>query len=662
MNLFMLPVVSAVIPTTALVAAVALAWSRGKAARALRASEEKFSTIFQTSPDAINLASLDEGICLDLNDSYVNLFGHAREEAIGRSVLPGDLGIWVSLADRERFVEAMRASGQVAGFEATLRRKDGTVFTGLVSSSVVVIGGTTCNLSITRDITERKRAEEALRESAQRLELAARTGSLGIWDRNLKDDSLVWNDRTYEIYGLDRQTFNPTHAAWWERVLPEDRPSLREQLDAAFASPGPRRMAFRTRTPSGEVRHLGANCMVIRDEEGRPVRMIGVLRDRTEQVRSEAEHRQMLEERQHSEKLESLGSLAGGIAHDMNNVLTGILGNAERLQQVLGGADEAAAPLEAILHATGRGRDMVRALTDFARKGLTEPQRFDFNELVRREVDLINHATLEKVQVELDLDLGLAPALGDPSALGAAIMNLGVNALDAMPDGGKLVFRTRALGGDIHLSVADTGAGMTPEVLSRAMEPFFTTKPVGKGTGLGLARVYGTMKAHGGSVEIHSAPGRGTTIHLRLPGCRQPGAGPVPAQAPAPGAAALTLRILLVDDDPMILESIPPLLGSLGHQVATAARGEEAVALVAGGLDVDLVILDHHMPGLSDTQTLAKLRESRPGLPVVLASGSPDAQLEAQAARLGGVTFLAKPYRLRDLQKVLGEAWADAGA
>jgi PAS domain S-box-containing protein len=532
MDLFTLPAVSAVIPTAALVVAVALAWSRRKAARALRASEEKFSRIFQTSPDAINLASQDEGTCLDLNDSYVKLFGYAREEAIGRSVLPGDLGIWVSLADRERFVEALRASGQVAGFEATLRRKDGTVFTGLVSSSVVVIGGTACNLSITRDITER--------------------------------------------------------------------------------------------------------------------------------VRRETEYRQMLEERQHSEKLESLGSLAGGIAHDMNNVLTGILGNVERLQQVLGGATEAAAPLEAILHATGRGRDMVRALTDFARKGLTEPQRFDFNELVRREVELINHATLEKVQVELDLDPRLAPALGDVSALGATIMNLGVNALDAMPDGGKLVFRTRALDGDIHLSVADTGAGMTPEVLSRAMEPFFTTKPVGKGTGLGLARVYGTVKAHGGSVDIRSAPGRGTTIHLRLPGCRQPEGDPAPAQAPGP--AARSLSILLVDDDPMILESIPPLLGSLGHQVATAARGEEALALVEGGLDVDLVILDHHMPGLSDTQVLAKLRESRPGLPAVLASGFPDALLEVQAAGLGGVSFLAKPYRLRDLQKVLDEAWTGAGA
>ena len=650
----------AIIPVVALAVAFVLVRSRDKAALALQASEEKFARIFQTSPDAINVAAQVTGVCLDLNDSYEKLFGYSRQEVIGRSVLPGDLGIWASAADRERFVAALRAEGKVTGFEAPLRRKDGSVFTALISSSVMEIDGVTCNLSLTRDISERKRVEEELRESAQRLELAAQSGSLGIWDLNLRDKTMVWNDRMYELYGVDRATFRPTQASWEQLVLPEDRMHVRDQAELASREARPCSMVFRAQLPDGGIRHLGANLMVIRDPSGQPMRMLGVVRDRTEQVRAEDERRRLQEERQHSEKLESLGSLAGGMAHDMNNVLAGILGTAELLRLGCPEGDPAAKPLDSILHAAGRGRDLVRALTDFARKGLAEPQLVDINDLVRKEVDLLRHATLQKVQVILDLDPHLPPVMGDASALGGTLMNLGVNALDAMPDGGTLTFRTRVHPSDrIEVDVIDTGVGMPTEILVRAMEPFFTTKPAGKGTGLGLARVYGTMKAHGGSVEIRSAPGRGTTIVLRLPGFRQAkDTGPAPEPAEPKAALRRSLSILFVDDDPVILDTIPPLVQSLGHTVSAASRGEEALAQLDGGLAVDLVVLDHNMPGLTGTETLMRLRESRPDLPVILATGFVDSFTENLVTSLPGVWILNKPYSLAQLRKAIGVAVA----
>ncbi|MDR3669654.1 MAG: PAS domain S-box protein [Holophaga sp.] len=638
--------------------ALAMARSREKATRALRATEEKFTKIFQTSPDAINLADQATGVCLDLNPSYIKLFGYSREEALGRSVLPGDLGIWVNREDRDRFNAVLQDRGEVLGFEVTLRRKDGSTLTALVSSCAMEVNGERCNLSLTRDITERKRAEEALRESAQRLELAVRSGNLGIWDRNLQDETLVWSDQMYEICGVDQAAFQPSYDAWLERIVhPEDREAVRAGVQAgvraAVTAGTAYQLEFRIVRPDGAVRHIGSHATVVQDGAGRPVRVIGIHRDRTEQVEAESERRRLQEERQHSEKLESLGSLAGGMAHDMNNVLAGILGSAEMLREQFAAVAPVAKALDNIIYASGRGRDLVRGLTDFARKGVPEPQLFDLNEMLRKEVELLRHATLEKVQVVQDLDPHLPLLLGDASALGGAFMNLAVNALDAMPGGGTLSFRSRALAGDkIELTVADTGQGMSSEVLARAGEPFFTTKGVGKGTGLGLTRALGTVKGHGGSVAIQSAPDQGTTITLLLP-CFQQARGEEP---PGRAEAKQALHILLVDDDPMILETMPPLLRSLGHQVETASRGEAALTRLATGVQVDLVMLDHSMPGLTGTETLVRLRELRPDLPVILASGFVEAFTENLVTSLPKVWVLKKPFSLREIRKMLAAA------
>ena len=272
----------------------------------------------------------------------------------------------------------------------------------------------------------------------------------------------------------------------------------------------------------------------------------------------------------------------------------------------------------------------------------------DLNALVRGEMDLLRRTTLQMVDLALELEEPLPPVLGERGVLGSALMNLCVNALDAMPQGGTLTLRTLTLPqGMVCVEVADSGTGMPPEVLERALEPFFTTKPVGKGTGLGLSSVYATAKAHGGSVAIQSAPGSGTAVRILLPAA----AGRTEALAePSPAPQAMgPLEILLVDDDELIRATVPILLASYGHRVATVPGGQETLELLQAGARFDAVILDLNMPGMNGLETLKGIRRLGLDLPILLATGHLD---EATASALEGdprTQAMAKPFTMEEV-------------
>jgi len=621
----------------------------------LRASEQKFSTIFHMSPDAIDLTQLETGRFLELNHGYERLYGYSRDEILGRSSLPGDVGIWVDAEDRARHVAELKEYGLSLEFEAPLRRKDGTTFIALVSSAVMEIKGEVCNLTLVRDITERKHAEETLRESNQRLELAITSGSLGIWELNMQDGTQVWNDRMYEIYGLEPQSRHPDHAYWCAHIVhPEDLQPTDAAIHAAFAGTQPYDLAFRVVRPDGEVRHVKSNALVLRDAEGRATRVIGINRDQTREVEAEAERRHLLMELQHTEKMESIGSLAGGVAHDMNNVLAAIMGMASVLEADFQNPETLAKALDTITRACVRGRDVVKSLLYFARKNLEAMGPVDLNTLAGEMVHLLSYTTLKRIQITTEFQEPLDLILGDAGALSHALINLCVNAVDAMPEGGTLEIRTRSRGGwGVEISIKDSGTGMSPEVLRKAAEPFFTTKPVGRGTGLGLAMVYGTMQAHNGTFEIKSQEGRGTEIILGLPRLPESG-GEDPAAAPGTGAGAppqqAPLRIFLVDDDELIRMSVAPMLTALGHEVQTAESGEEALERIQDGLTVDLVILDMNMPGLNGAQTLARVLALRPGLVVLMATGYSDESVAPLLKDYPNVHSLRKPFSLNEIR------------
>ena len=352
------------------------------------------------------------------------------------------------------------------------------------------------------------------------------------------------------------------------------------------------------------------------------------------------------------QKLESLGRLAAGVAHDMNNVLAAVLTLASLHRENLPADDPLAKAFGTMEKACLRGRDLLKSLLGFARRDLESEGPVDLGALIREVVQLLERTTLQRVRFEVEVPDHLGRIQGDGSALSRVLMNLCVNAVDAMPTGGIIRFSVQlAETGGLVLRVGDTGPGMSEEVQRRALEPFFTTKPKGKGTGLGLSMAYGVMQAHGGELVICCRPGKGTVIELTFPASRVLMEA---REAPAPEATdhlpERAARILMVDDDPLVREAVTPMLELMGHQVTALASGEAGIQWLEDGHGVDLVLLDMNMPGLTGLQALPRLRGLRPDLPILVASGYRDEAMATTLAPYRKLSSLAKPFTAQVLR------------
>jgi PAS domain S-box-containing protein len=401
------------------------------------------------------------------------------------------------------------------------------------------------------------------------------------------------------------------------------------------------------------VRALG---FPIIDVSGRPERFVLMHEDVSHRRNAEQVRAELQAQLQQSQKMESLGTLAGGVAHDINNVLGAILG----LASTHIGNQPSGSPLhqalDTICKATERGGKMVKSLLSFARQTPAENNKLDMNAILREQVSLLERTTLAKVHLEIDLEANLRPILGDANALTHAFMNLCVNAVDAMPENGTLTLHTRNVDNDwIEVVVEDNGTGMPKEILAKATDPFFTTKGTGKGTGLGLSMVFSTVKAHQGQMVIESEPDKGTRVRLRFPVCeKETQVSVTTAPKTTLRMPQRTMKVLLIDDDDLIQSSVPLMLEVMGDMaVTTAQSGEEALAILEAGLEPDIAILDMNMPGLGGVGTLPRLRALRPEVPVILATGRTDQTALILASAHPGVTILSKPFGLRELQKHL---------
>ncbi|GLH71856.1 hypothetical protein GETHLI_03580 [Geothrix limicola] len=502
---------------------------------------------------------------------------------------------------------------------------------------------------IIQDITVRREAERSIRK----ISVAIEQSPLSVLITNPKGDieyvnpafTQVTGYRADEVLGLNPRLLRSP------RTPQSQYQTMWDTLGRGETWVG----EFENLRKNGEIFYERATLAPVRDEMGGLVNYIAIKEDITQEKRDEAERRSLESQLQQSQKLESLGSLAGGVAHDMNNVLGAILGLASALQETAVPDSPALKNLDTIINACLRGRGVVKSLLYFAKKDLQEERLLDLNELVREMTQLLSHTTLKRVELSLDLQEGLNPLRGDPGALSHALMNLCVNAIDAMPGGGLLQIKSeQSAEGDLLLHVRDSGEGMSADVLSKAMEPFFTTKPKGKGTGLGLAMVYGTMKAHEGSFDLISAPGQGTEAILCFPASRVEGAGSrMPAASPATADPGGRLRVLLVDDDELIREAVAPMLEVLGHDVATAKDGFDAVKWLESGHQADLVILDMNMPVMNGAEALPRILALRPGLPVIMATGYSDHEVAPLLEGRPSVSSLRKPFSLKEVRHAI---------
>lgn len=621
----------------------------------LQASSEQFQTIRDTSPDS--LWFLDGlGQLQWVNDTYCRLSGYDRSELLGRPIAMVEAV--ERPEDTARRIASIKASPGGGRFRTRHRAKDGhlihfEVTTAYIPSKSQIV-------AFLRDITEEVLAAQHLRESEARFRQLFESSPAPMYIRregrivqaNQAIATLLEADSPAALLNLPVTSFlHPDfHAVVAERIqaaLDLNRPA--PPLEEVY------------QTLQGRQVWVEVQAIPLDLPGGRSVLIFAL--DLTERRRADEERRRLEGEVQHAQKLESLGSLAGGIAHDMNNVLAAILGMSSLLQMKAGEDDSLQRSLRTIEKAAGRGRDLVKGLTDFARKDLQEARLLDLNALVRDELELLARTSRQRFTFEVRLAEGLPSILGEPSTLSSAFMNLCVNAFDAMPGGGTLRVGTRAEGQRVVLEVADSGQGIPPEVLPRITEPFFTTKPAGRGTGLGLAMVHGAVKAHGGTLDIQSEVGKGTCITLGFPAaCADAGAGTAAAPAPS-GEAGRALRILLVDDDALIRGVLPDMLMHLGHQVEMASSGLEAIRRLEAGLEADLIILDHHMPGLSGAETLPRILRLRPGLRVLVATGFLDNDLRLLLAEFPAVRAVQKPFSVAELRRVIQDSLdgADSG-
>jgi len=507
------------------------------------------------------------------------------------------------------------------------------------------------------DITERTRGEETLLALTQRLQLATAAARLAVWDWDLLTGIMSWDDRMLEIYGVSRKELRGNLDDWKERLHPGDLERAEAECEAAIRGGIPFDTEFRIIRPDGGVVWIKACADVLKDASGKPRRMIGLNQDITAKKKNDEEKLAIQAQLQQAQKMESLGKLAGGIAHDINNVLAAILGTSSVFRDSLPPADPMFHHLETITKACLRGRDVVRGLLIFARQENGNERPFQLNELVNETVQLLSHTTLQRITLRTALEKDLPCISGDTSILSHALINLCVNAVDAMPDGGLLTLTTRRRGdGGLSLIVNDTGTGMPPEVMKKATEPFFTTKPTGQGTGLGLPMVYGAMQSHDGEMVIHSEAGVGTQVELIFPASRiiddRPGEKALShSRQDSPGRS-----ILLVDDDELVLASTSAMIQSLGHEVITASGGEEALQMLKAGLQVDMVLLDVNMPGLTGIDTLPQILEIGPEMTVILTSGFFDKASSNLAAAHSNVHLVSKPFEISEIRKIIAEA------
>ncbi|QEM68195.1 PAS domain S-box protein [Geobacter sp. FeAm09] len=633
---------------------------RKRAEERLRLSEEKFSTAFRISPDSISINRLEDGIYLEVNEGFSAITGYQPEEVIGRSSL--ELNIWVNPEDRACLVREINAHGIAMNHEAEFRRKDGTIVVGQMSARRIDIEGAPCILNIARDITERKRAEEMLRESEQTLKLLMEALPVGVGITNYHGVIEYVNSSFVSHFGYTIDDI-PTTDQWFLKAYPE--PGYRKQVAAAWTN-GLSEMADGTQVvpreakitcKNGTVRHVIINTQLIRN------RALAIFTDITER---EFTHNELLK----VQKLESLGLLAGGIAHDFNNILTSILGNISFAQLFIDGAHKAREPLEQAEKAAQRAAELAGQLLTFAKGGEPVKKPLSVQRLVEESVSLVLRGTEVTAALDLPADLRIIEA--DAGQINQAFNNIVINAVQAMPGGGRLAITAEnvtlddsntlgvAAGEYVKLTFSDEGCGIPNEIQKQIFDPYFTTKA--GGTGLGLSSVYSIITRHGGHISVSSGAGTGATftIHLPAAGAATPAAGR-PEDGAVASAPPASGSVLVMDDDEMILDLATKMLHLLGYRVTTCTTGEEAVsryrAAQESGTPFDVVIMDLTVPGgMGGKETARVILELDPAARLVVSSGYSSDPIMAHYQEYGFCGAVIKPYRMKELAEALGGA------
>jgi PAS domain S-box-containing protein len=626
---------------------------------------ERLREVLNTAVDSVILIDAYGGIMM-FNPACERLFGYSADEVIGLNVkllMPSPYGEEYD-HDIENFQqtgkrEIIGSSREVAGL-----RKDGSTFPMDFSMSDVTQDGQSTFVGLVHDLTHRVDVEQALRESAARLKAVVDTAVDGVILIDALGGVSMFNPACERLFGYS------AHEVIGRSVRLLMPSPYREEYDRYFAN-------FHQ---TGECAFIGIREVLGLRKDGTafPIdfsmgeakqdgesSFVGVIHDLTDSKRTS-------EQLVQAQKMETVGQLSGGIAHDFNNLLTVIVGNAEFLGEQLSARPDLQRLAGDIARAGGRGAELTQRLLAFSRRQTLNPVEFDCNGLLESMRKLLRRTLREDIEVTTAFDADLATAFADPAQLDSAVLNLALNAQDAMPAGGRLTLTTANMslnddyqgvhpevrpGEYIMIALTDSGEGMSKEVLDRVFEPFFTTKEVGKGSGLGLSMVYGFTKQSNGHVAIYSEPGLGTTVRIYLPAAPGKAIAATVGSKTGPQAGATGGEtVLVVEDDQFVRSYAVNCLENLGYRVISAVDGNDALRKLASGSNADVLFTDIVMPGGVNGWELAERAvKMRPDLHVLLTSGYALETLAASGRLPPGMAILNKPYRKADLASRLRE-------
>ncbi|MGE5414399.1 MAG: PAS domain S-box protein [Syntrophomonadaceae bacterium] len=624
------------------------AWRRSLRARHFReiaARDARYRVLLEQSQEAVAVSV--DGRVAYANPACVEMFGY-QKPLVGVPV-----SIFFAPGSREQVEEIVRhrLAGEPAPelYEAVGLRGDGTAFAVELRVTPVEFEGQSGSQAILRDVTGRKRMEAEIRESEERYRLLFERNLAGVY-RSTPDGRLLECNRAYaQMMGYA----SPAEAMAQPGAAFAPNPEARQQFLERLRREGSLvNFENQARRKDGSLVWVVENVSLLPSDEERGEVLLGTVFDMTERRRLEE---QLLQ----SQKMEAVGRLAGGIAHDFNNLLTAVSGYSELLLRELPEGDPRRESAEEIRMAGSRAAALTQQLLAFSRRQVLEPRVLDLNAVIAGMERMLRRVIGEDVELITAPQPDLWHAKADPGQIEQAILNLVVNARDAMPRGGRLTLETANVeldekfagryatvepGPHVMLAVSDTGIGMDQELQARLFEPFFTTKEHGKGTGLGLSTTYGIVKQSGGSIWVYSEPGHGTTFKIYLPRCEEP-LEDLPSAVPAREAAPGTETILLVEDEPEVRRLVEKLLRLKGYRVLSAGSPADAVAIARRHEDpIHLLLTDVIMPGMNGRELARLLAEGRPAMRVLYMSGYADAAMNQHGILPPGTAFLSKPF------------------
>ncbi len=646
---------------------------RREAETTLRESQRLLQTLVEAMPDAVFVKDL-RGRYRLFNPGAARVTGKGAAEALGNDdtvLFPADQAVAIMETDR-RVVD----SGKTVTFEEDVATATGEKATFLSTKGPMVDerGDITGLFGIARDITEQRRSGEALARSEANLAAAQRIAHIGSWEWDVAADTGSWSEETCRIFGVAHGSVDGRREIFRDALHPEDRELVDRALRDALDGTKEYDFVYRIVRPDKAVKFIHARAEVVRDAAGGPVSMRGTVHDITDRARDEEERLRLQGQLQQAMKMEAVGRLAGGVAHDFNNILTAIMGNLALARAKLSPSDPAAGRLDEANRAAERAAALTQQLLTFSRKQIIAPRVLDLNGLITDMHKMLVRVIGEDVELQTVPGSGLGAVKVDPGQFEQILVNLAVNARDAMPGGGTLLIETSNVdlddaycashpdarpGRHVLLAVSDTGHGMTDEVKAHLFEPFFTTKPRGRGTGLGISMTYGAVKQAGGSIEVYSEVGEGTSFKIYLPRVDETPSPAEKGERPTEMPRG-TETVLLVEDEETVRKLCRTILEQLGYSVLDAPGCREAIALAGSRADrIDLLMTDVVMPGMNGRELADRVLQAHPEARLLFTSGYTENVIVHHGVLDEGVAFIGKPYTAsglaRKIREVLGK-------